>query len=155
MDELSQIYDLSMQKVEFLKKLNFYNYDPAFDSKMDEKIGRAIAKIRKDNENLPRLILDLKSSLDVVIDSHPFPDAHLLISRVQLFQLRTMEQNELAMIAESNNKAILVFTVVTIIFLPLSFFTVGHHCNCISPPFHQAMGCGDHLKKILVSKHAI
>lgn len=41
----------------------------------------------------------------------------------QLFQLRTIEQNELAIIAESNNKAILVFTVVTIIFLPLSFFT--------------------------------
>jgi Mg2+ and Co2+ transporter CorA len=27
------------------------------------------------------------------------------------------------MVAESNNKAILAFTVVTIIFLPLSFFT--------------------------------
>lgn len=43
----------------------------------------------------------------------------------QLFQLRTIEQNELAIIADSNNKAILVFTVVTIIFLPLSFFTVS------------------------------
>ena len=41
----------------------------------------------------------------------------------QLFQLRSIEQNELAIIAESNNKAILVFTVVTVIFLPLSFFT--------------------------------
>ena len=36
-----------------------------------------------------------------------------------------MEQNEPAVIAESNNKAILVFTIVTIIFLPLSFFTVS------------------------------
>lgn len=34
-----------------------------------------------------------------------------------------MEQNELAILAESNNKAILVFTAVTIVFLPLSFFT--------------------------------
>ena len=34
-----------------------------------------------------------------------------------------MEQNELTLIAESNNRAILVFTIVTIIFLPLSFFT--------------------------------
>ena len=41
----------------------------------------------------------------------------------QFFQLRTIEQNELAIMAESNNKAILVFTIVTIIFLPLSFFT--------------------------------
>lgn len=80
---------------------------------MHEKLVAAITKIRKDNENLPRLILDLKSSLDVVISTHPFPDPHLLISRIQLFQLRTMEQNELAIIAESNNKAILVFAVVT------------------------------------------
>lgn len=47
----------------------------------------------------------------------------LKLTSQQLFQLRTIEQNELAIIAESNNKAILVFTVVTIIFLPLSFFT--------------------------------
>jgi Mg2+ and Co2+ transporter CorA len=41
----------------------------------------------------------------------------------QLFQLRSIEQNELAIVADSQNKAILVFTAVTIIFLPLSFFT--------------------------------
>lgn len=41
----------------------------------------------------------------------------------QFFQLKTIEQNELALIADSNNQAILVFTVVTVIFLPLSFFT--------------------------------
>lgn len=34
-----------------------------------------------------------------------------------------MEQNELTLIAESNNRAILVFTIVTIVFLPLSLFT--------------------------------
>ena len=39
----------------------------------------------------------------------------------QLFQLRSIEQNELAIVADSQNKAILIFTVVTIIFLPLSF----------------------------------
>ena len=48
---------------------------------------------------------------------------------LQLFQLRTIEQNELAIIAESNNKAILVFTVVTIVFLPLSFFTSYYGMN--------------------------
>lgn len=54
---------------------------------------------------------------------------------LQLFQLRTIEQNELAIIAESNNKAILVFTVVTIIFLPLSFFTsyFGMNVKGINP----------------------
>lgn len=29
----------------------------------------------------------------------------------------------MALIAESNNQAILVFTIVTVVFLPLSFFT--------------------------------
>lgn len=54
----------------------------------------------------------------------PIPTIELINEiNLQLFQLRTIEQNELAIIAESNNKAILVFTVVTIIFLPLSFFT--------------------------------
>ena len=129
MDELSQIHDFSIQKVEFLQKLMDVYVKPnhGISHSMTDKIHEAMIKIRKDNENLPRLILDLKSSLDVVNNTHPFPDPHLLICRVQLFQLRTMEQNELAIIAESNNKAILVFTVVTIIFLPLSFFTVGHH----------------------------
>lgn len=42
---------------------------------------------------------------------------------MQLFQLKTIEQNEIAIYAESNNKAILIFTIVTIVFLPLSFFT--------------------------------
>lgn len=41
----------------------------------------------------------------------------------QFFQLKTIEQNEMALIAESNNQAILVFTIVTVVFLPLSFFT--------------------------------
>jgi Mg2+ and Co2+ transporter CorA len=34
-----------------------------------------------------------------------------------------MEQNDLAIVADSQNKATLVFTGVTIVFLPLSFFT--------------------------------
>lgn len=41
----------------------------------------------------------------------------------QLFQLRSIEQNELAIMADTQNKAIFVFTAVTIVFLPLSFFT--------------------------------
>ena len=54
---------------------------------------------------------------------YPCPYLELTNKYLQLFQLRTIEQNELAIIAESNNKAILVFTIVTIVFLPLSFFT--------------------------------
>ncbi|KEZ45401.1 hypothetical protein SAPIO_CDS1691 [Scedosporium apiospermum] len=47
----------------------------------------------------------------------------LRLSTEALFQLKSIEQNELAIVADSQNKAILVFTAVTVIFLPLSFFT--------------------------------
>jgi Mg2+ and Co2+ transporter CorA len=52
-----------------------------------------------------------------------------IFGRDQLFQLRSIEQNELAIVADSQNKAILVFTGVTIIFLPLSFFTSYYGMN--------------------------
>ena len=139
MDEISQIYDISRQKLEFLGKLREH-YKPVQekpwsypDQRQHDKkkvllidwITEAIEKIEKDNENLPRLLNDLKASLDVVSYIKSLYSICLLILLIQLFQLRTIEQNELAIIAESNNKAILVFTVVTIIFLPLSFFTVS------------------------------
>ena len=41
----------------------------------------------------------------------------------ELFQLRSIEQNEMAIVADSQNKAIILFTGVTIVFLPLSFMT--------------------------------
>lgn len=47
----------------------------------------------------------------------------------QLFQLRSIEQNELAIVSDSQNKAILVFTAVTIVFLPLSVFTSYYGMN--------------------------
>jgi uncharacterized membrane protein len=40
-----------------------------------------------------------------------------------LFQLRNIEQSEIAIRTDFMNKAILVFAVVTIVFLPLNFFT--------------------------------
>jgi hypothetical protein len=42
---------------------------------------------------------------------------------MQLFHLKSVEQNELAIDADAQNKAILVLACVTTIFLPLSFFT--------------------------------
>ena len=42
---------------------------------------------------------------------------------MQLFRLRTIQQNELANSADRSNKAVVAFTVITIIFLPLNFFT--------------------------------
>lgn len=46
-----------------------------------------------------------------------------LTSDKKLFQLRSIEQNEMAIVAESQSSAILLFTTVTVVFLPLSFFT--------------------------------
>lgn len=41
----------------------------------------------------------------------------------KLFQLRSIEQNEFAIIADTQYKAIFLITDFTIVFLPLSFFT--------------------------------
>ena len=84
MDEISQIYDISRQKVEFLRKLREH-YEVVQESYwgdgihslqdkdvlLTEQIDGAMRRIEKDNENLPRLVNDLKASLDVVIVSTP------------------------------------------------------------------------------------
>ena len=57
MDELSQIHDLSMQKVDLLEKLvdPYSKGAPRTPGDINDKINAAMIKIRKDNENLPRL----------------------------------------------------------------------------------------------------
>ncbi|KAI4130911.1 MAG: hypothetical protein LQ338_001508, partial [Usnochroma carphineum] len=113
MNEISQICEISEEALEQLRSLlkqwqersQKLTLNADAEVSMSDRIQEAITSLKRDRENLPRILNDLKTSLDV------------------LFQLRTIEQNELAIIAESNNKAIVVFTVVTIIFLPLSFFT--------------------------------
>ncbi|KAL9576842.1 MAG: hypothetical protein Q9212_006772 [Teloschistes hypoglaucus] len=127
LDELSQVQVVAKRKIDFLDRLkwdcrnNHGNFDPTNPSRPDERVSAsadvdtiqiaveliddAIIYIQKEHAELPEMMDDLKSSLH------------------DLFQLRTIEQNELAIIAESNNQAILVFTVVTIVFLPLSFFS--------------------------------
>ncbi|KAI4090289.1 MAG: hypothetical protein LQ344_004837 [Seirophora lacunosa] len=128
MDEVSQVHSIAKRKLDFLEKLQKDYEDvlanPDLAEQVDvpqdrsvlvadaqtcelaiKSIKSAMGRIRAEHEELPGILSDLKSSLH------------------DLFQLRTIEQNELAIMAESNNKAILVFTVVTIVFLPLSFFT--------------------------------
>ncbi|KAI4148954.1 MAG: hypothetical protein L6R39_002652 [Caloplaca ligustica] len=115
MNEVSQFQEISEQKVERLESLerSWNDFSSNLNLKKNENLEvtaidmlrRRIYWTKRKSENLPRILNELKSSLDV------------------LFQLRTIEQNELALLAESNNNAILVFTIVTIIFLPLSFFT--------------------------------
>ncbi|KAL6714173.1 hypothetical protein ACLMJK_008667 [Lecanora helva] len=135
MDEVSQIHSISERKIDFLERLkndfktseetsdegsneeqtDFAPPKPSADDRardlMIRKIEKAISHITAHHEGLPGTLRELRNCLD------------------DLFQLRTIEQNELAIIAESNNKAILVFTVVTIVFLPLSFFTSYYGMN--------------------------
>ncbi|KAI9864234.1 MAG: hypothetical protein M1824_005629 [Vezdaea acicularis] len=68
-------------------------------------IDASYARVKENHRRMQKMLADLKSSLDAY------------------YQLRSMEQNEVAILAESNNRAILIFTGVTIVFLPLSFFT--------------------------------
>src|SRR6266516_2224505 len=85
---------------------------------------------KHDRERLSRLLIfAFRAGAIKAISKHFLHLYHLshiiLISPalfyIQLFQLRSIEQNELAIIADSQNKAILIFTGVTVIFLPLSF----------------------------------
>ena len=76
-----------------------------------QRLQWAMNLVKRQDECFERLLIDLKQSMDA------------------LFQLRSIEQNELAIVSESQNKAIMVFTVVTVIFLPLSFFTSYYGMN--------------------------
>ncbi|KAL8732440.1 MAG: hypothetical protein Q9181_003960 [Wetmoreana brouardii] len=120
MNEITQVHDVCEQKLGFLQPLllDCQEVEERADElgsiilradwareTMTERVQYSIRTLEESCDRLPRLVKDLRSSLDV------------------LFQLKTIEQNELAILAESNNKAILAFTMVTIIFLPLSFFT--------------------------------
>ena len=68
MDEISQIHDISVQKIEFLGKLQeHYTFDRRLNQDLSARIDGAVRQIQKDNENLPRLLNDLKTSLDVVM----------------------------------------------------------------------------------------
>ncbi|KAL8635932.1 MAG: hypothetical protein Q9228_006622 [Teloschistes exilis] len=118
LDEISQIHDICHQHLRFLSKLMLdcksierYAADQEESVEYEEeesstdRVSFATGFLQETYDQLPLISKDLRSSLDVI------------------FQLKTIEQNELAILAESNNKAILAFTIVTIIFLPLSFFS--------------------------------
>ncbi|KAI4198731.1 MAG: hypothetical protein LQ350_005115 [Teloschistes chrysophthalmus] len=118
LDEISQIHDICHQHLRLLSKLMLdcedierYAADQGESLELKEeesstdRVSFATRFLQETYDQLPVISKDLRSSLDVI------------------FQLKTIEQNELAILAESNNKAILAFTIVTIIFLPLSFFS--------------------------------
>ena len=117
-DELTTVRAIMQRKVEIFTKVavdvkKFESDDvkarllpdnPAGES-ASARIDFALSITKHQCDCYERLLIDLKQSMNA------------------LFQLRSIEQNELAIVSDSQNKAILVFTGVTIVFLPLSFFT--------------------------------
>ncbi|KAL8784546.1 MAG: hypothetical protein Q9213_003894 [Squamulea squamosa] len=78
---------------------------------MHERVKWALTMVKGRHDTFERLLIDTKQSMEA------------------LFQLRSIEQNELAIVSDSQNKAVLIFTGVTIVFLPLSFFTSYYGMN--------------------------
>ncbi|KAG9236267.1 hypothetical protein BJ875DRAFT_372475 [Amylocarpus encephaloides] len=126
-DELSTLQMISAQKLDFLTRLqqDCRRFDEE-DANRPEARGCqsdaskptwsaraeiAVHSVKRAKDDYDRLLADLSNSLN------------------SLFQLRSIEQNELAVISDSQNKAIFVFTGVTIVFLPLSFFTSYYGMN--------------------------
>ncbi|KAH5379501.1 hypothetical protein HBI49_018820 [Parastagonospora nodorum] len=117
-DELTVLGEIFSKKLDFFRRLqkdcdHFEELDndaglpPDNDNgeTTSERIGFAEHIMEESTATCKRLTADLRDSLN------------------SLFQLRSIEQNELAIIADTQHKAIFVFTGFTIVFLPLSFFT--------------------------------
>ena len=79
MDEISQLYSISEQKIEYLNKLreDCETLEPLASRKADgarlmprrhmiDRIDEAIKLIKSNHELMPRILGDLKGSLDVV-----------------------------------------------------------------------------------------
>ena len=123
-DELTTVKIITHKKLDMFKVMQqdikkFEAEDMRMGRKPDYAEGEtasdrlvcAIGMVKAQAACWDRLLIDLKQSMDA------------------LFQLRSIEQNELAIVSDSQKKAILVFTGVTIVFLPLSFFTSYYGMN--------------------------
>ena len=79
MDEISQLYSISDQKIEYLNKLRedceileasaprkVHELAESYRREMIDRIDKAIKIIRSNHKLMPRILGDLKGSLDVV-----------------------------------------------------------------------------------------
>lgn len=79
MDEISQLCSISEQKIEYLNKLRgdcqtlesstpgkVHELTESYRSEMIDRIDEAVKIIRSNHELMPRILGDLKGSLDVV-----------------------------------------------------------------------------------------
>lgn len=123
-DELTIVRLICQQQVDLFKGMQqdvrkFETEDNRARRTPDNPIGESMTERIKWALNLVKSRLD--STEKLLIDARQ--------SMEELFQLRSIEQNELAIVNDSQNKAILIFTGVTIVFLPLSFFTSYYGMN--------------------------
>ncbi|KAL8658515.1 MAG: hypothetical protein Q9202_007534 [Teloschistes flavicans] len=79
--------------------------DHVDDASMPEQVLRAIRRTSDQEEVFERLLIDAKSSLNAV------------------YELRSLQQNDFAIISNNQNRAIFVFATVTVIFLPMGTLT--------------------------------
>lgn len=105
----TMIQDFKRFEIEDLKARKLPD-NPKGESAHD-RLEFAHVSVKAQHDCIERLLIDAKGSMNA------------------LFQLRSIEQNELAIVSDSQNKAIMVFTGVTIVFLPLSFFTSYYGMN--------------------------
>ncbi|PKS08381.1 hypothetical protein jhhlp_005325 [Lomentospora prolificans] len=96
--------DCERMEQEFNESGEYVNQDPEAEA-MTERAAWAIGQL-----------VDEKTRFEAILD-------HYQTALNEFFLLGTVEQNELAIVADHQNKAVMLFTIVTIIFLPLSFFT--------------------------------
>ncbi|KAG5297503.1 CorA-like Mg2+ transporter domain-containing protein [Histoplasma ohiense] len=69
------------------------------------RVDWTLGKIRQQRDDIENIAHEIKNSMN------------------DLLHLRTIEQNELTIVRDSQQRAIMLFTAVTVIFLPLSFCT--------------------------------
>ena len=128
--ELFKVMQLDVKKFETEDNRYRKTPDNAEGESSLQRLIWATNTVKYQHECFERLLIDLKQSMDAVSLSEPiFISISANVPFSQLFQLRSIEQNELAIVSDSQNKAILVFTIVTVIFLPLSFFTSYYGMN--------------------------
>ncbi|CAI4215690.1 unnamed protein product [Parascedosporium putredinis] len=120
LEELRAIEDLAEQKLKLLEGM-------VIDAeRFEAEYATEGVLPNQDDDEVETMHERIQWAIDMVREQHSeskFLVHYFETALTELFQLRSIEQNEMAIVADSQNKAVLLFTGVTIIFLPLSFFT--------------------------------
>ncbi|KAF7557448.1 hypothetical protein G7Z17_g651 [Cylindrodendrum hubeiense] len=106
-----QLHFLSWLRKDSITLEKHYETDGSTDETRAEvegpvaRVDRAIKVIQKRRDEFENIFLESNRVLEA------------------LFRLRTIQQNELATSADRTNKTIVMFTIVSLIFMPLTFLT--------------------------------